>query len=73
MLTVVQITSLPEVVVLDAAQSDWPKGLISRLVFLSGVGQSFHTACEAPDDFKDWETQKGLGSFLHPAIPPADF
>lgn len=45
---------------------------VGGLVFLSGVEQSFHTACEAPDDFKDWGTQKGLGSFLRPAIPPAD-
>lgn len=72
-------TPLVEVVVLDiafsrhASQNDWPKGLISSLVFHSGVEQSFHIAFEPVDDFKDWETQKGLGSFLHPTIPPADF
>ena len=54
-------------------QLKMPDQKISNLVFLSGVERSFHTACEAPDDFKDWETQKGLGSFLCPAIPPADF
>lgn len=75
---VVQIT-LPEAAVLDLALSchtvrnDWPKGPISSLAFLSGMEQSFHAACEAADDFKEQETQKGLGSFLLPAIPPADF